>query len=251
MEEMTRRMEEAHGGDKRARDKLVMENLGLVHAVIRRFENRGHDREELFQIGCIGLMKSIDKFDVSLGLAFSTYAVPMIMGEIRRFLRDDGMVKVSRSLKENGYKIRKAKDLLAAELGREPTLLEIATRSELSTEDVVLALEANAQVESIYRPVYQSDGEELLLIDQLNAMQNTHSLYDVQGGKSEQEHLLNEILIEQLLASLEEQERKLIQYRYFENLTQTEVAKRMDMNQVQVSRLEKKILRKLRIELQK
>lgn len=248
MEEMARRMEKAHSGDKVARDSLVTENLGLVHAVIRRFENRGHDREELFQIGCIGLMKSVDKFDTSLGLAFSTYAVPMIMGEIRRFLRDDGMVKVSRSLKENGYKIRKAKDLLGAELGREPTLLEIAALTELSTEDVVLALEANSQVESIYQPLFQSDGEELLLIDQLNGAKG---MYEVHGGKSEQEQLLNEILIDQLLESLEERERKLIQYRYFENLTQTEVARRLDMNQVQVSRLEKKILRKLRIELQK
>ncbi len=248
MEEMTGRMEKAHKGDKVARDSLVTENLGLVHAVIRRFENRGHDREELFQIGCIGLMKSVDKFDTSLGLAFSTYAVPMIMGEIRRFLRDDGMVKVSRSLKENGYKIRKAKDLLGTELGREPTLLEIAALTELSTEDVVLALEANSQVESIYRPMFQSDGEELLLIDQLNGAQG---MYEVHGGKSEQEQLLNEILIGQLLESLEERERQLIQYRYFENLTQTAVADRLDMNQVQVSRMEKKILRKLRIELQK
>lgn len=248
MEEMTGRMEKAHKGDKVARDSLVTENLGLVHAVIRRFENRGHDREELFQIGCIGLMKSVDKFDTSLGLAFSTYAVPMIMGEIRRFLRDDGMVKVSRSLKENGYKIRKAKDLLGTELGREPTLLEIAALTELSTEDVVLALEANSQVESIYRPMFQSDGEEMLLIDQLNGAQG---MYEVHGGKSEQEQLLNEILIGQLLESLEERERQLIQYRYFENLTQTAVADRLDMNQVQVSRMEKKILRKLRIELQK
>lgn len=248
MEEMTGRMEKAHKGDKVARDSLVTENLGLVHAVIRRFENRGHDREELFQIGCIGLMKSVDKFDTSLGLAFSTYAVPMIMGEIRRFLRDDGMVKVSRSLKENGYKIRKAKDLLGTELGREPTLLEIAALTELSTEDVVLALEANSQVESIYRPMFQSDGEELLLIDQLNGAQG---MYEVHGGKSEQEQLLNEILIGQLLESLEERERQLIQYRYFENLTQTAVADRLDMSQVQVSRMEKKILRKLQIELQK
>lgn len=248
MEEMTGRMEKAHKGDKVARDSLVTENLGLVHAVIRRFENRGHDREELFQIGCIGLMKSVDKFDTSLGLAFSTYAVPMIMGEIRRFLRDDGMVKVSHSLKENGYKIRKAKDLLGTELGREPTLLEIAALTELSTEDVVLALEANSQVESIYRPMFQSDGEELLLIDQLNGAQG---MYEVHGGKSEQEQLLNEILIGQLLESLEERERQLIQYRYFENLTQTAVADRLDMSQVQVSRMEKKILRKLRIELQK
>lgn len=126
MELWTEQIIQAHAGDKDARNRLVAENLGLVHAVTRRFEHRGHDREELFQIGCIGLMKAIDKFDVSLQLAFSTYAVPMITGEIRRFLRDDGMVKVSRTLKENGYKIRRAGEMLTRELGREPTMEELA-----------------------------------------------------------------------------------------------------------------------------
>lgn len=157
------------------------------------------------------------------------------------------MVKVSRSLKENGYKIRKAKDILGTELGREPTLLEIAALTELSTEDVVLALEANSQVESIYRPLFQSDGEELLLIDQLNGAQG---MYEVHGGKSEQEQLLNEILIGQLLESLEKRERQLIQYRYFENLTQTEVAP-AGYESGSGFQTGKKILRKLRIELQK
>ena len=117
---------QAQDGDKKARDKVVSDNLGLVHAIVRRFEKRGHDREELFQIGCIGLIKAIDHFDLSLNLAFSTYAVPMITGEIRRFLRDDGMVKVSRSLKENGYKISRAKEVLTTELGRDPSLLELS-----------------------------------------------------------------------------------------------------------------------------
>ena len=138
-----------------------------MHAVTRRFEHRGHDREELFQIGCIGLMKAIDKFDVSLQLAFSTYAVPMITGEIRRFLRDDGMIKVSRTLKENGYKIRRAGEMLTRELGREPTMEELAEAAGLEREEIVLALEANREVASIYQPVYERDGEELLLIDQM------------------------------------------------------------------------------------
>ena len=126
---------QAQDGDKKARDKVVSDNLGLVHAIVRRFEKRGHDREELFQIGCIGLIKAIDHFDLSLNLAFSTYAVPMITGEIRRFLRDDGMVKVSRSLKENGYKISRAKEVLTTELGRDPSLLELSAMTELGRGD--------------------------------------------------------------------------------------------------------------------
>ena len=136
MNRLARLMEQAHAGDKEARDRLVSENLGLVHAVTKRFANRGHDREELFQIGCIGLMKAVDKFDVSLNLAFSTYAVPMIAGEIRRFLRDDGMVRVSRTLKENGYKIGKARQLLLAKLGREPGLDEVAEETGLAVEEI-------------------------------------------------------------------------------------------------------------------
>ena len=139
---------QAQDGDKKARDKVVSDNLGLVHAIVRRFEKRGHDREELFQIGCIGLIKAIDHFDLSLNLAFSTYAVPMITGEIRRFLRDDGMVKVSRSLKENGYKISRAKEVLTTELGRDPSLLELSAMTELGTEEIVMALDANRGVES-------------------------------------------------------------------------------------------------------
>lgn len=242
MNRLAELIEQAHEGDKTARDRLVSENLGLVHAVARRFENRGHDREELFQIGCIGLMKAIDKFDLSLNLAFSTYAVPMIMGEIRRFLRDDGMVKVSRTLKEHGYKISKARELLAAQLGREPDLAELSKATELSIEEIVLALEANKEVESIYQPVYEKDGDELLLIDQVCGKES--------GGfeeeEPEKEAVLNHMVIEQLLEILSEQERTLIKLRYFETKTQSEVASMLGMTQVQVSRLEKKILQRLR-----
>ena len=169
MDRQAELIRQAQDGDKKARDTFVAENLGLVHAIVRRFEKRGHDREELFQIGCIGLMKALDHFDLSLNLAFSTYAVPMITGEIRRFLRDDGMVKVSRSLKENGYKISKAKELLARELDREPELMEIAALTELSVEEIVMAMDANREVESLYQPVAGTDGDELLLIDQLGS----------------------------------------------------------------------------------
>lgn len=232
----------AHEGDKAARDRLVSDNLGLVHIVVRRFENRGHDREELFQIGCIGLMKAIDKFDLSLNLAFSTYAVPMITGEIRRFLRDDGMVKVSRTLKENGYRISKAKEYLAGELEREPSLMEVAAATGLSVEEIVMATEANREIESIYQPVYEKDGNEMLLIDQIGGA--------YQGDEPEKEAVLDHLVIQQLLESLEERERQLLNLRYFENKTQTEVAKIMGMTQVQVSRMEKKTLYRLRESMQ-
>ena len=237
-------IQRAQSGDKAARDRLVSENLGLVHTIVRRFEHRGHDREELFQIGCIGLMKAIDHFDLTLQLAFSTYAVPMIMGEIRRFMRDDGMVKVSRSLKEHGYKISKAREMLSVELGREPSLLEISAITELTIEEIVLAMEANKEVESIYQPVYGSEGDELLLIDQLGGVG------DALKEEPEKEAVLNEIVIAQLLSLLDEKERELIQLRYFEEKTQCEVAKQLEMSQVQVSRQERKILTKLRESMQ-
>lgn len=239
MRDMTELIRRAQEGDKGARDRMISENLGLVHSIAKRFENRGCDREELFQTGCIGLIKAIEKFDLSMQLAFSTYAVPMIMGEIRRFLRDDGMVKVSRTLKENGYKISKARELLTNELGREPSILEIEALTELSREEIVLAMEANRDVESIYQPVAGTDGEELLLVDQLG---NTSNIYE----EPEKEAILNEVVVAQLLATLDEKERRVIQLRYFENKTQCELAGELGMSQVQISRLERKILLRLR-----
>lgn len=242
MERFVELVARAHEGDKRARDQLVGENLGLVRAVARRFENRGHDREEIFQIGCIGLMKAIDKFDVSLNLAFSTYAVPMITGEIRRFLRDDGMVKVSRTLKENGYRISRTREVLIAKLGREPSITELVEVTGLDCGDIVLAMEANKEVESIYQPVYEKDGDELLLIDQISGRNSGYGA----GDEPEKEAVLNHMVIEQLLRLLSEQERRLIELRYFETKTQSEVAAELGMSQVQISRCEKKILQHLR-----
>lgn len=234
---------QAQDGDKKARDKVVSDNLGLVHAIVRRFEKRGHDREELFQIGCIGLIKAIDHFDLSLNLAFSTYAVPMITGEIRRFLRDDGMVKVSRSLKENGYKISRAKEVLTTELGREPSLLELSAMTELGTEEIVMALDANREVESIYQPVCGADGDELLLIDQIGDQSDVYE-------EPEKEAVLNKMVIRQLMDTLDETEQQIIRLRYFENKTQCEVAGQLAMTQVQISRNERKILAKLRAKLE-
>ena len=239
MRDMADLIRQAQEGDKAAKDRMVSENLGLVHSIARRFEKRGRDKEELFQIGCIGLIKAIEKFDLSLQLAFSTYAVPMIMGEIRRFLRDDGMVKVSRTLKENGYRIGKARELLTNELGREPSILEIEALTELSREEIVLAMEANRDVESIYQPVTGNDGDEILLVDQLR---NTDSIYE----EPEKEAVLNELLVSQLLKTLDENEQNVIKLRYFKNKTQCEVAEVMGMSQVQISRLERKILLRLR-----
>ena len=244
MRDMSELIKRAQEGDKGALDQMISENLGLVHSIVRRFEHRGCDREELFQTGCIGLIKAIENFDLSLQLAFSTYAVPMIMGEIRRFLRDDGMVKVSRTLKENGYKISKVSELLANDLGREPSLLEIESLTELTKEEIVMAMEANREVESIYQPVAGTDGDEILLVDQIG---NSADLYE----EPEKEAVLNEILVAQLMELLDEREQRLIKLRYFENKTQCEVAKIMDMSQVQVSRLERKILLRLREKIEK
>ncbi len=234
MEEMSVLIEKSHAGDKQAREVLIEKNLGLVHHIVKRFLNRGVDAEDLFQIGCIGLMKAIDKFDLGFDVKFSTYAVPMISGEIKRFLRDDGMVKVSRSLKENGWKITRAREQFQHEHGREPTLEEIAKVTGLSTEEAVMAMDAGAEVESIYKSIYQSDGNEIYLVDQIASKNN------------EREKLLNHMLLKQLLSELEGEEKELIRLRYFQGKTQTEVAERLGISQVQVSRLEKKILRRLR-----
>lgn len=228
-------IERAQAGEKEAREVLIEQNLGLVRHIVKRFAGRGIDLEDLFQIGTIGLMKSIDKFDTQYQVKFSTYAVPLIAGEIKRFLRDDGMVKVSRTVKEQGMKIYVAREKLCREKNSEPTLQELAREAELTVDEVVFAMEANAQVDSIYRSVYGKDGKEILLLDQMKS----------QGTETE-EQIMNRLLVNQLLQKLSEQERRLIELRYFQNKTQTCVAKELGISQVQVSRLEKKILIRMR-----
>lgn len=244
--------------DPDAKEELVKQNLGLVGSIVKRFEHRGHDREELFQIGSIGLMKAIDKFDVTYQVAFSTYAVPLISGEIRRFLRDDGLVRISRSLKENGWRIRKAAEKISQEKGREATMQELSEATGLSREDILMATEANMEVESIYRSVYQSDGSELYLVDQITEGRGVGQRYGDHAsggalcgsmGDPEKEKILNDMLIHQLLDGLEEKERRLIELRYFQDKTQVQTAQQLHMSQVQVSRLEKKILLKMRREV--
>lgn len=247
MEEMSVLIAKSQSGDKEAREVLIEKNLGLVHHIVRRFAGRGYELEDLFQIGVIGLIKAIDKFDLSLGLKFSTYAVPLITGEIKRFLRDDGPLKVSRTLKENAIKIRVVRQRLQSRLGREPTIQEIAGESALSKEEIVMAMEATMEVESIYASVYQDDGNELCLMDRV-ADSGNGCVGSISGDAVdyEKEELLNHILLTQLLDELSERERLLIQMRYFQNRTQVEVAEIMGISQVQVSRLEKKILLRMR-----
>lgn len=258
MSETMALLSQAQQGNQGAKEELVMQNLGLVGSIVRRFEHRGHDREELFQIGSIGLIKAIDKFDLTYEVAFSTYAVPLISGEIRRFLRDDGLVRISRSLKENGWRIKKAAEKISNEKGREATMQELCQATGLGQEDIVMAMEANMEVESIYRSIYQSDGSELYLVDQVVAgsgigqtVSGTGEYAALPAGSNdpEKEKILDDMLLRQLLDKLEEQERRLIELRYFQDQTQMQVAGVLGMSQVQVSRLEKKILLKMRREM--
>ena len=224
----------SHQGDKEARDTLFKENTGLIYSVAKRFLGRGVEMEDLFQIGSIGLLKAVDHFDPSYEVRFSTYAVPMIVGEIKRFLRDDGILKVSRSLKENCGRIYQAKEKLEKELGRDPGLDEIAAEVELSLEEVILALESTAEVESLHKTIYQGDGNDISLMDRLPEKENG------------QEQALDRIFLDEMLQSLDARERQLIGMRYFQNRTQTEIAAELGVSQVQVSRMEKRILKKLK-----
>lgn len=224
----------AHQGDKVSRDRLLMENTGLIWSIVRRFLNRGHEGEDLFQIGCIGMLKAIDRFDTSFNVAFSTYAVPMIAGEIRRFLRDDGIIKVSRTIKENQLKILCETEKYRNEKHKEPTIEELAGLCDLSREEIVTAMEAAREVDSIDRELDSDSGKCQTIIEKIEDTNNTENI------------VLNRVLIRQMLDSLNEQERKIIILRYFQNKTQTETAKVVGMSQVQVSRAEKKILNYLK-----
>lgn len=224
----------AHQGDKEARDTLFEENTGLIYSVARRFLGRGVEMEDLFQIGSIGLLKAVDKFDPAFEVRFSTYAIPMILGELKRFFRDDGMIKVSRSIKENQHRVYLVREKIEKELGREPSLKEIAEMLGMPPEEVAMTLDSAAEVESLYRTVYQSEGTDISLIDKIPEKENA------------EEHLLNRIFLEEILGKLESSDRKLIYMRYFQDMTQTQVAERLGVSQVQVSRMEKRILKKLR-----
>lgn len=224
----------AHQGDKAARDTLFEENIGLVYSVAKRFLGRGAEMDDLFQIGSIGLLKAVDKFDLSFDVRFSTYAVPMIAGEIKRFLRDDGILKVSRSIKESRYKVYQIREKLEREQGREPTLTELSDELKLPVEELILIMESSAEVESLQKAVYQGEGSEICLMDKLPEKEN------------QQEKVLNRIFLEETLGRLTSEERRIIYMRYFQDMTQTEIAGQLGISQVQVSRMEKRILEKIR-----
>lgn len=220
----------AHQGDKKARDTLFEENVGLVYSVAKRFLGRGVEMEDLFQIGSIGLLKAVDKFDLSYDVRFSTYAVPMIVGEIKRFLRDDGILKVSRSLKESHYRVYQVREVLERKFGREPTLLELSQEMGVPVEELVLILESKMEVESLQKTIYQGEGTEISLLEKLPEKEN------------QQDRILDRIFLEEILDTLDAKQRQLIYMRYYKDMTQTEIARELGISQVQVSRMEKKIL---------
>lgn len=225
-------IKKSQAGDQEARNEIVERNMRLVWSVVQRFLNRGFDPDDLFQIGCIGLLKSVDKFDLSYDVKFSTYAVPMIIGEIQRFIRDDGTIKVSRSLKEVGNKIRRAKDDLAKELGRAPTIYEVSDYLEIPVDEILLAQEAVMAPTSIHEIVYENDGDPITLLDQIS---------DQEEGK-----WFDKIALKEAIEGLDDREKLIVFLRYYNDQTQAEVAGRLGISQVQVSRLEKKILKQIK-----
>jgi RNA polymerase sporulation-specific sigma factor len=222
----------SQSGDNLARDTLVQCNIRLVWSVVQRFMNRGYDPDDLFQIGCIGLLKSVDKFDLSYEVKFSTYAVPMIIGEIQRFLRDDGTLKVSRSMKELANKVRKASDDLSKTLGKIPTINEIGEYLGVTASDIVFAQEANRPLSSIHETVFENDGDPITLMDQI--------------ADDSDERWFDKLALTEAIDTLNERERLIVYLRYFRDQTQSEVARRLGISQVQVSRLEKKILQTIK-----
>ena len=220
-------------GDEKARHRLIETNLRLVRMVVQRFAPWGYEPDDLFQIGCIGLVKAVDKFDPDFGVKFSTYAVPMIIGEIRRFLRDDNPIRVSRSLKERGFRIKRAIESLTQQLGRGPTMQELARETDLETEEIATALEAIQLPTSLSEPIYQDEGAPILLSDQISTPEDEIDWLD-------------KVMLKQVLARLGERERRLITLRFFQDKTQTEIAQLLGLSQVQISRLEKQILKKMK-----
>ncbi len=221
-------------GDESAREEFIRGNLRLVLRVIQRFYNRGENADDLFQVGCIGLIKSIDNFDVSLGVQFSTYAVPMIIGEVRRYLRDNSPMRVSRSLRDTAYRALQVREALTRQRGQEPTIEEIAKELDLPKEDVVFALDAIQDPISLYEPVFHDDGDTLYVMDQIRDEKNTH------------EDWLQHIALGEAMEQLDEREQKILQLRFFKGKTQMEVSEEIHISQAQVSRIEKAALKEMR-----
>ena len=232
--EMMEMIEKVKAGDKETRDKFIQGNLRLVLSVIQRFSNRGENPDDLFQVGCIGLIKALDNFDTSHGVKFSTYAVPMIIGEIRRYLRDNNSIRVSRSMRDLAYKSLQAREVLASRLQREPTVTEIAQELDAKRKDVVMALESIQEPVSLFEPVFHDDGDALYVMDQVQDTKNT----DVKW--------IENLSLSEAMKKLSPRERYILNMRFFEGKTQMEVAKEISISQAQVSRLEKNALKYMR-----
>ena len=235
-DEMRELLDRSHHGDKDARDKLICGNLRLVLSVIQRFTSRGENPDDLFQVGCIGLIKAIDNFDPSHEVMFSTYGVPMISGEVKRFLRDNSAVRVSRSMRDTAYRAMQIKEQLTNENGKEPNITEIAKRMELPPEDVVIALESIVEPVSLYEPVFSDGGDTIYIMDQ------------VKGGTTDGDWL-EEIAMREAIRDLTDRERKILSMRFIDGKTQTEVAGEIGISQAQVSRLEKGAMSRIKAEL--
>jgi RNA polymerase sporulation-specific sigma factor len=226
-------LKKAKAGDKGAREELINGNLRLVLSVIKRFVGRGENPDDLFQIGCIGLIKAIDNFDITQQVRFSTYAVPMIIGEIRRFLRDNSPIRVSRSIKDTAYRAMQTKEKLTAKLGREPTVSEIAKELDLPRTDIVVALESIVEPLSLYEPVFSDGGDALYVLDQV-------------GDKGDEAGWLDELSFKETMQNLSEREKRIMQLRFLYGKTQTEVSKEIGISQAQVSRLEKGVIDRIK-----
>ena len=227
-------LKRSHAGDKEARDRLVMENAGLVWSIVRRFIGRGPEPDDLFQIGCIGLIKAIDNFDLSQNVKFSTYAVPMILGEVRRYLRDNNSIRVSRSLRDTAYKALSAREMLTKRNLREPTIMEIADEVGISKEEITYAMDAIQSPVSLYEPVYTDGGDPLCVMDQIS------------DKKNREENWVEQLSLSEAMKRLPVRERRIIDMRFFEGKTQTEVAGEVGISQAQVSRLEKNALKAMK-----
>ena len=232
-EENTELLKRAAQGSRAARDELINGNLKLVLSVIRRFSNRGEPLDDLFQVGCIGLIKAIDNFNISIGVKLSTYAVPLIIGEVKRYLRDHTAVRVSRSMKDTAYKAIQVREKFSEKLGREPTIEEIARELGMKREAVVIALEAIVDPVSFYEPVYSDGGDAIYVMDQIGDMNTADSWMD-------------EILLKDSIKRLSDREKRILDLRFMLGKTQTEVAREVGISQAQVSRLEKGALKKIK-----
>ena len=229
-------LKRTQAGDRQARDELVNGNLRLVLSVIQRFTQRGENLDDLFQVGCIGLIKSIDNFDITQNVRFSTYAVPMIIGEIRRYLRDNNAIRISRSMRDTAYKAMQTKERLTYEMNREPTVDEIAREMDAPREDVVLALESIVDPVSLYEPVYSDGGDTIYVMDQI-------------GDGNDEKNWLEELALKEAIRNLGEREKRILHLRFFKGMTQIEVSAEIGISQAQVSRLEKGALERIKKQL--